>query len=180
MCSGRCPSATSCHTYGCLERGTLMKCDEICQLLWEEEHTERPKPPPPWFAPLIHIPSVTCIALGVMGNSSVHIITSSHWQCRVTRVQFTRVTFLGPWSYCLGSYIACMAALKRVNQGGKLSNLCGGVRKMLLKKHGFAFSVMSGVRNFGARILRTNQRKRVRLGRVSCDWKEMAVHEKHS
>lgn len=64
-----------------------------------------------------------------------------------------------------------MVALKHVNQGGKLLNLCGGVRKMLLKKHGFAFSVMSGVRNFGARILRTNQRDRVGFARVLCDWK---------
>lgn len=62
--------------------------------------------------------------------------------------------------------IARMAALKHVNQEGKLLNLCAGVRKMLLKKHGFAFSVMSGVRNCGARILRTNQRKRVQLAPV--------------
>lgn len=74
-------------------------------------------------------------------------------------------------------HIARITALKHVNQGGKLLNLCDGVRKMLLKKHGFAFSVMSGVRNLGARIPRTNQRKRVEFARVCCVWKKGPVQK---
>lgn len=55
-----------------------MKCDEICQLFWEEEHTARPQTAATFLCAMIHIPSVTCIAMGVMGNSSVHTITASH------------------------------------------------------------------------------------------------------
>lgn len=69
-------------------------------------------------------------------------------------------------------HAARMAGLKHVNQGGKLLNLCGGVRKMLLKKHGFAFSVMPGVRNLWAWTLRRNQ-SRVCLLRLE----KWAVHE---
>lgn len=136
-----------------------MKQDEICLFFWEG----RAAPPQTIAASLhaaIHIPCVTCMAPGMAANSSGPI-TVAPTDNAVSRARYSQGSPFQALGVIAWGHIARMAALKHVNQEGKLLNLCAGVRKMLLKKHAFAFSVMSGARKCGARILRTNQREGV-------------------
>lgn len=109
MCSGQCPSATSCwfrFVFVFLEWHVhLITRNEVCQVFWREATLRVPKLlPSPCYA-IRHIPFVTCIPQGIMGNSTVHTIIATYWQSLVTCMQFAEVTFpRHPQSYCQRSY----------------------------------------------------------------------------
>lgn len=119
-----------------------------------------PERPPLSFTPR-YISLVSHVWLQVWRRIHLGLLPSPPTDNAVSCARYSQGSPFRALGVIAWGHIARMAALKHVNQEGKLLNLCAGVRKMLLKKHGFAFSVMSGARKCGARVLRTNQREGV-------------------